>query len=683
MMGHAVLRHRVFYCSYPAEAGLAHSHEGKVVGNRGMRRTLESREQEGNLYGVYSRRYAGRGTYDEWHGALGHELDTFSRKGIAGALPLGYGRLLTAQMVAALLNARTGVPILSPQRATHHQRETLRLWAQEGCPTLPLLKKAPLEKRWTDAHAAQLLRLEPASEPQAPDESPYMITREQQLADPTLNKLLRQLEQQEEVRDGGAVMVKRHEMLYERNAGILGEPKYRLYVPESQRYELMHNFHYTLLGGHRPSTLYSDLCTWYYWRGMKEDCEEFVKHCQHCQERVAAKATKVTPGEVPMPSRPFETIHVDFKVGLPRSGGYTDILVCVDALTRYTIYIPLVNHTAAETFRALLAHVFCVYGIPKKIVADNEFDTKLLREMSSYIGFRKIHVLPYNPKANGLAEAAVKRIKTTLERNTTRLREWHKSLPLAQYLLNCTYHKGIKMKPFIALFGREPVQLPELENPELTQSHGEGSTFLQTLKSRIEMISRQVKGISDNLREVRRLKKAEHQPTNSISVQVGDVVWLLHRDETTAKRLRKSGKGQPWRHRYKVIAVNDFGVKVEPLPGSPKVMEWQPLHKVSTAQPEYYDADYTYELTPEGLELGSGIQREAPEAERRTPFESPESAGPPPDADGTYEIEEIVRATRRGRTWYIEIKWVGWTETTEETKAWLLANATPTVVKEM
>ena len=192
---------------------------------------------------------------------------------------------------------------------------------------------------------------------------------------------------------------------------------------------------------------------------------------------------------------------------------------------------------------------------------------------------------------------------------------YDKSLPLAQYLLNCTYHKGIRMKPFVALFGRDPVQLPELENPELTQEHAEGSVFLRTLRSRIEMISRSVKETSDRLREVRRLKGTEQQPENSISVQVGDVVWLLHRNEAIAKRIRKSSKGQPWRHRYKVVAVNEFGVKVEPLPGSPKVMEWQPLHKVSTAQPEYYDDDFTYESTPEGLELAHRSFRRAVECD--------------------------------------------------------------------
>ena len=71
-------------------------------------------------------------------------------------------------------------------------------------------------------------------------------------------------------------------------------------------------------------------------------------------------------------------------------------------------------------------HVFCHYGIPQKIISDNgpEFSAALSKEMGEYMGYRNIYVLPYNPQANGVAEAAVKRLKVLLERHTIRFREW-------------------------------------------------------------------------------------------------------------------------------------------------------------------------------------------------------------------------------------------------------------------
>ena len=55
-----------------------------------------------------------------------------------------------------------------------------------------------------------------------------------------------------------------------------------------------------------------------------------------------------------------------------------------------------------------------------------------------------------------------------------------------------------------------------------------------------------------------------------------------------------------------------------------------------------------------------------------------------PNPDGTYNIDRLVGATKRGNRWYIEIKWEGYTETTEETRTWLRSNCTdPEILSEM
>ena len=57
---------------------------------------------------------------------------------------------------------------------------------------------------------------------------------------------------------------------------------------------------------------------------------------------------------------------------------------------------------------------------------------------SRFYGYRHIHILPFNPQANGTAEAAVKRIKLLLDRQTDGYKDWHALLPLAQHQLNST-----------------------------------------------------------------------------------------------------------------------------------------------------------------------------------------------------------------------------------------------------
>ena len=52
------------------------------------------------------------------------------------------------------------------------------------------------------------------------------------------------------------------------------------------------------------------------------------------------------------------------------------------------------------------------------VVSDNgpAFISDLNTATSKFYGYRHIHTLPYNPQANGVAEAAVKRIKLLIER---------------------------------------------------------------------------------------------------------------------------------------------------------------------------------------------------------------------------------------------------------------------------
>ena len=108
------------------------------------------------------------------------------------------------------------------------------------------------------------------------------------------------------------------------------------------------------------------------------------------------------------PSRPLSVIHVDHKGPLPRSGDYTNILVVVCALTRFTLYIPVPNVTAVETHKALMTHVFSIFGFPLVMVSDNgpAFRSDLQGQMADFFGFRHVPILPYNAAANGTTEAS-------------------------------------------------------------------------------------------------------------------------------------------------------------------------------------------------------------------------------------------------------------------------------------
>jgi len=71
---------------------------------------------------------------------------------------------------------------------------------------------------------------------------------------------------------------------------------------------------------------------------------------------------------------PFETITMDFITKLPPSGGFDTILTITDTdCTKASIFIPCVEAIDIEGVAQLyLHHIFPSYGIPKKIISDQD-----------------------------------------------------------------------------------------------------------------------------------------------------------------------------------------------------------------------------------------------------------------------------------------------------------------------
>ena len=598
-----------------------------------------------------------------------------------GALPLGYGRYLGAQLVARALEQSYGVPVYNPSQATQHQREMLAHWAAEGygqCAPIEVVGActAPVEVIGPRSALARRDERDGSELVERPlDGSAFEFDERDQRRDPLLSRAL--VEISHEASHWRENHVVKSGTLWFCGKDELGDMQLRKCVPKHLQRELMSHFHYGLISGHRNSTLYPALKKYYHWDGMKADCEAFASNCRHCAERaIKADPQRRALGETPIGRAPFQQINIDLKGPLRQSGGFSYILVVVDSFTRYTLYIPLPDKRAETIFRALLNDVFCHYGMPfgMTIVSDNgtEFENELQAEMSRYLGYRKIAVAPWNPQANGLAEAAVKRVKVLLDRHTKHHRDWHKLLPLAQYLLNTSFHHGVGVAPFTALFGRVAPQIPELEDPELRRIP-EGNTFAKGLSDKLKVLHDQIRDTSDQIRLARRVKSQQHVKTHAYAIEVGDTVWMLYQNKEAAARIRKSGHGDPWRHRYRVVAINDFTAKLTALDGAPEVSSWQPLHKITKSPPQLVEDEYGVIVDGSGRTMAPGCRPLALEyAPTHNPLANPEFVGQPPDDDGNYEVQDVIGAIKRGKHWYVKVKWQGWAEPTEERRVDIL-----------
>ena len=685
LMGLRVVRQRLFYCNYPAAHGLTKHHLGKYVGSRGLRYSPADDEARfghlptPNMYGVYSKPSGQRGTMDEWHNAMGFNPNTFSLRGLTGALPLSYGRLLVPQMAAAWLHRAYRCPVWPPAERTLEQRGLLHHWSLHGytpgteadyTEPLPPLTSLNAAVADTDVEAPPSTPAEPNGDSATPELydkfSDYDVSRDEQLSDPRVHHIIKQLESTATSAATRAALsvnyTVRDGKLWRWSTNSSGEPVELLVVPQSGRGPLLRRLHALCHRGHEP--LYHHVRNMYWWFGnIEADCLDYTNACTVCADRKSRNMAKAPVVPVPTPSRPFNVIHVDHKGPLPRSGKFSNILVVVCALTRFTLYIPVKDTTADETLKQLMARVFCVFGFPLVVVSDNgpAFVNAMHTEMARYFGYRHVPILPYNAQANGAAEASVKRIKLLLDRHTKGYAEWHKVLPLAQLLLNSHRHTGTRMSPYMALFGYEPVALEQLENPALLPTTaGSGSEWLNDIRRRMLRIHRELQTASDAIKKAR-AAEADARRRHEATSRSGEIkastpyqdhyVRILRGSHEDARYVRKHGHGEAWKHKYKVLDVRPHAVRLEvPTDGSvPRINPWQLIRRCEPA-----DEREEPPLPSDPVATETGVPIAAP-----TPQDG-DSAGD----DDVYEIDKVVSAEKVGNRYRLWIKWVGYHETT-------------------
>ena len=90
----------------------------------------------------------------------------------------------------------------------------------------------------------------------------------------------------------------------------------------------------------------------------------------------------------------------------PTPRGNTNILVLSDHFTRWRDALPVQNGSADTIAEILEERVFCYLGVPERIHTDQgaQFESRLMAELCTLWGVRKIHTTPYHPQANGVVE---------------------------------------------------------------------------------------------------------------------------------------------------------------------------------------------------------------------------------------------------------------------------------------
>lgn len=242
-----------------------------------------------------------------------------------------------------------------------------------------------------------------------------------------------------------------------------------IYIPQSQaiRQELLRIHHDDPWAGHFGAEKTAELLRRkFYWNELRADVDRYVLQCDICQH-VKAKQHKPYGqlAKIPMPIRPFESITMDFIVGLPpvlhRGITYDSILVIVDRYTKLAKYFPcMTSITAPDLAELFIDSILTDYGSPSSIISDRDklFTSHYWSAFCYYLRIKRNLSTAFHPQTDGQSERQNRTLENYLRAYSNYHQDnWVQLLPRAQFAYNSVIHSSTHMSPFRALLGFDPI----------------------------------------------------------------------------------------------------------------------------------------------------------------------------------------------------------------------------------
>ena len=298
-----------------------------------------------------------------------------------------------------------------------------------------------------------------------------------------------------------------------------------LVVPKELRHDVLTAAHGDLTGGHYGTQrTYTSMRLKYFWKGMYQDCKNWVLSCTSCNQRKnPVKPLKAELQPLP-PVMTNERWAMDI-VTLPRTErGNRYVLTFTEYNTRFVEAFPL-KETSSKTIARVLVDEICFrYGAPQTLLSDlgANLVSEVMAETCSILKIERLFTAPYRPQTDGLLE----KYHHTMCKNLSmyvndRHDDWDLLLRGVCYSYNTTTCvDSTQFSPYYLMYGREPLHPIDTVLPP-------NKVFRNEVGETIAKVQFAREKARDNIAERQKLMKERYdKDSNQKSFSIGDLVWV-------------------------------------------------------------------------------------------------------------------------------------------------------------
>jgi hypothetical protein len=233
----------------------------------------------------------------------------------------------------------------------------------------------------------------------------------------------------------------------------------KCFVPVAARLQTMRQYHdkSSHIGWEKCiSKMREDL----FWPKMGKCLKKYIRNCRACvlgKSHTGRRSGLWQKGE--RPKDILDTWHVDHAGPLLKSHGCTQILVIVDAFSKYCSLKPIKSKTSEDSIKALFS-VFKQLGKPRRIIADRgtAFTSTMFRNFLSEQQVELHHIATGMPRGNGQVERVMRTVFNLLRATLTDQKEstWVEALADIETVINSTVHATTGFAPTVLQLGSNP-----------------------------------------------------------------------------------------------------------------------------------------------------------------------------------------------------------------------------------